>query len=147
MHLRVERRLRRTANVETWALKRLGNVQRPRPAITPASQVSGLMTFSTEEIHSRAGNDNTRPQSDTVQQNVLSNKEKCHRGNVSAWHRRCQTRLLPHSLLWDETWKKPSMIWCRNQENNRIWDNFWIWSTLVSWESDHSLHMKSQDTV
>lgn len=80
MHLRGERRLRRTANVETWALKRLGNVQRPRPTITPASQVSGLMTFSTGEIHSRADNDNTRPQSDTVQQNVLSNKEKCHRG-------------------------------------------------------------------
>lgn len=81
IRLRGEERLRSTADVVDEEVR---HVQRPRPAIAPASRVSGLMTFSTAEIHSRADNDKTGPQSDTVQQNSLSNKEKCHRGNVSA---------------------------------------------------------------
>lgn len=80
IRLRGEERLRSTADVVDEQVR---HVQRPRPAIAPASRVSGLMTFSTAEIHSRADNDKTGPQ-DTVQQNALSNKEKCHRGNVSA---------------------------------------------------------------
>lgn len=64
MHLRGKQRLRsQYGAVDAEEVRR---VQRPRPAIAPASRVSKLMTFSTKKICRRADNVNTRPQSDTV---------------------------------------------------------------------------------
>lgn len=66
MYLRGKQPLRNTASMEPWVPEEVRRVQRPRPAITPASQISKLMTFSTEKIRRRPDNDNTGPQSDAA---------------------------------------------------------------------------------